>query len=65
MLKRLLAGLLMISLMTQTAFAYSGASNWAIGELDKAEGYGLITDKIKGNMKAAITREEFAEIAVK
>ena len=44
---------------------YKEASSWAVPELDKAAGYGLITDKIKDNMKALITREEFAEIAVK
>jgi len=45
--------------------AYEGASDWAKTELDKAAGYGFITDKIKGNMSGKITREEFAEIAVK
>ncbi|MEA4848986.1 MAG: S-layer homology domain-containing protein [Clostridiaceae bacterium] len=44
---------------------YKGASTWAVPELDKAAGYGFITDRIKNNMKAAISREEFAEIAVK
>lgn len=44
---------------------YSGASDWAKAELDKAVEYGFITDKIKGNMSANITREEFAEVAVK
>lgn len=45
--------------------AYEGASAWAKAELDKAAGYGLITDRIKGDMSGKITREEFAEIAVK
>jgi hypothetical protein len=45
--------------------AYEGASNWARAELDLAAVYGLITDRIKDNMSAKITREEFAEIAVK
>lgn len=45
--------------------AYENASSWAKTELDKAAGYGLITDRIKGNMSGKITREEFAEIAVK
>lgn len=44
---------------------YKGASEWAVPELDKASGFGLITDKIKNNMKANISREEFAEIAVR
>jgi len=45
--------------------AYEGASAWAKTELNKAAGYGLITDRIKGDMSGKITREEFAEIAVK
>jgi len=45
--------------------AYEGASSWAKAELDKAAGYNLITDRIKGNMSGKVTREEFAEIAVK
>lgn len=44
---------------------YKGASSWAVPELDKAAGYGLITDRIKDNMSVPITREEFAEIAVR
>lgn len=44
---------------------YNGASSWATAELDKAVQYGLITDRIKDNMSAKVTREEFAEIAVK
>lgn len=44
---------------------YKGASDWATAELDKAAEYGLITDRIKDNMAGEITREEFAEIAVK
>lgn len=47
------------------AAAYSGASSWAVPELDKAAAYGLITDRIKNNMASGITREEFAEIAVR
>jgi hypothetical protein len=45
--------------------AYQGASAWAKTELDKAAEYGFITDKIKDNMSGNITREEFAEIAVR
>lgn len=44
---------------------YKGASDWAFGELDKALEYGFITDCIRDNMKANITREEFAEVVVK
>jgi len=43
---------------------YKEASSWAVPELNKAAEYGLITDKIKDNMKKLITSEEFAEIAV-
>lgn len=34
-------------------------------ELDKAVQYGFITDRIKDNMPGNITREEFAEVAVR
>lgn len=44
---------------------FKGASSWAQAELQKAAGYGFITDSIKDNMSAPITREEFAEVAVK
>lgn len=44
---------------------YQGASSWAVTELNKAQGYGFITGRIKNNMAGKITREEFAEIAVK
>lgn len=44
---------------------YNGASNWAKPELDKALTYGFITDRIRGNMSDNISREEFAEVAVK
>ena len=44
---------------------YQGASSWAVSGLNKAQGYGFITDRIKNNMAGKITREEFAEIAVK
>jgi outer membrane lipoprotein-sorting protein len=44
---------------------YSNASTWAEGELDKAAGYGLIPDILKGaDMTRPINREEFAELAL-
>lgn len=48
-----------------TGAYYKGASPWAVAELNRAQEYGFITDKIKGNMSGPITREEFAEVAVK
>lgn len=44
---------------------YSKATSWAIAELDKADEYGLITDRIRKDMQAPITREEFAELALR
>jgi len=42
------------------------SSSWAVTELQKASYYGLIPDSLKGaDMTQPITREEFAEIAVK
>lgn len=46
--------------------AYSDASNWAKPEIDEADKSGLIPDSLKGaDMTKPITREEFAELAVK
>ena len=46
--------------------AWSEASKWATGELKKADEYGLIPASLKGaDMTKPITREEFAELAVK
>jgi hypothetical protein len=45
---------------------WSNASQWATAELKKADDYGLIPDSLKGaDMTKPITREEFAELAVK
>ena len=46
--------------------AYSSASDWAKSELNKASDYGLIPESLKGaDMTKPITREEFAEVAIK
>jgi len=46
--------------------AWSEASKWAAGELKKADEYGLIPQILQGaDMTRPITREEFAELAVK
>lgn len=75
MKKRIITSILciLITLLFSTGMAeaaensspYSGASSWAVPELDRSAGYGFITDRIKDNMSSNITREEFAEIAVK
>ena len=45
--------------------AWSAASQWATGELKKAEEYGLVPDSLKGaDLTKNITREEFAEVAL-
>lgn len=45
--------------------AWSGASNWATTELQKASDMGLIPDILKGqDMTKNITREEFAEVSL-
>lgn len=41
------------------------ASSWAAPEIEKAMGYGLVTDSISGDFTKPITREEFAELAVR
>lgn len=58
--------ILLMSLMPSVVFAdYMGASAWAAPELDQADGYGLITDRVKDNVSGNITRQEFAEIVVR
>lgn len=44
---------------------YRNSSDWAIEELDKASDLGLITEEIKNNMKANITREEFCQVLIR
>lgn len=45
--------------------AWTGASNWATAELQKASDMGLIPDILKGqDMTKNITREEFAEVSL-
>ncbi|HQI16864.1 MAG TPA: S-layer homology domain-containing protein, partial [Bacillota bacterium] len=44
---------------------YEGASSWAVPELDKAAGCGLITDRVMDDVSRNVTREEFAEIVVR
>ena len=41
------------------------SSSWAAPEIAKAMGYGLVTDSISGDFTKPITREEFAELAVR
>jgi hypothetical protein len=53
------------NLITIGTPAFKNASKWATAELNKAAEYGFITDKIKDNMSGPITREEFAELAIK
>lgn len=70
MIRKLISLLLFLSstlLLAQAAFAanFSGYSGWAYAELAEAEEYGLITDNIRAEMNAPITREEFAELAVR
>lgn len=44
---------------------FQGASDWAKADLEKAQEYGLITNRMKDNMSGPITREEFAELATR
>lgn len=53
-------------ILASTPKDYENASSWAVTELDKAAEFGLIPDSLKGaDMTKPITREEFAELAVK
>lgn len=46
-------------------YFYSGASGWAVPEMNEAANLGIIPDSIKDKLSSPITREEFAEVAVK
>ncbi len=61
----LLLAFLFLGVVPVQANGYQGASQWAVTELDKAWEYGLITERVRNQMNAPLTREEFAEIAVK
>ncbi len=50
---------------TTATFDLTGASSWALEELNKAIEYGLYTDKIMNNYNRNITREEFCELVIK
>ncbi|MBR0599867.1 S-layer homology domain-containing protein [Sinanaerobacter chloroacetimidivorans] len=53
-------------ILASTPKDYEKASSWAVSELDKAAEFGLIPGILKGaDMTKPITREEFAELAVK
>ncbi|PKM93284.1 MAG: hypothetical protein CVU84_16380 [Firmicutes bacterium HGW-Firmicutes-1] len=43
---------------------YFSANSWAVEELQKAEEYSLVTNKVLTNLQQDITREEFCSIAV-
>lgn len=54
------------SVISHNMLAWSNASQWATAELKKADDAGLIPDILKGaDLTRPITREEFAELAVK
>lgn len=58
--------LVLLSSLVLPAFAaagnYHNYSAWAYPELEKAEACGLLTNRIRDDMKANATREEFAEL---
>ena len=60
----------LVTVVPQSTYASLSSSGkdvpsaWAEVEINKAEEIGLITEKIQGNYKDSITREEFSELAV-
>lgn len=60
------AAILAVMMFGISAFAYSGTSDWAKEELNKAETYGLIPDVLQeANVSMPINRAEFAAVSVK
>lgn len=45
--------------------SFAAPSSWAVSEIEKANLYGLSTKSVLSNYQSNITREEFAELAVK
>lgn len=61
-----MAAFLAVMMFGMSAFAYSGTSDWAKEELNKAETYGLIPDVLQeANVSMPINRAEFAAVSVK
>lgn len=61
-----MAAFLAVMMFGISAFAYSGTSDWAKEELNKAETYGLIPDVLQeANVSMPINRSEFAAVSVK
>lgn len=61
-----MAAFLAVMMFGISAFAYSGTSDWAKEELNKAETYGLIPDVLQeANVSMPINRAEFAAVSVK
>ncbi|WP_051569185.1 ABC transporter substrate-binding protein [Alkaliphilus transvaalensis] len=56
--------MLLVSIPTNITYATS-PSDWAINEVEKAVELDLITDQLLDNFQQDITREEFAQLAVK
>lgn len=67
-ISKIISIILALTLLISTSIygndTYPGASGWAVSELAKADADGFITDKIRDDFGANITREEFCEIAV-
>lgn len=60
------AAILAVMMFGISAFAYSGTSDWAKEELNKAEKYGLIPDVLQeADVSMPINRAEFAAVSVK
>lgn len=60
------AAILAVMMFGISAFAYSGTSDWAKEELNKAETYGLIPDVLQeADVSMPINRAEFAAVSVK
>lgn len=65
-MKKTLITLALAAATSMSAFAYTGASDWAKPELEKAEGYGLIPAILaEADVSASINRSEFAALSVK
>jgi len=64
-MKRYFLYLLIALILFTPIQTFAAPSTWAVQEVEKAKTYDLVTTKVLQNFQDHITREEFAEMAVK
>lgn len=63
-MKRLLTVLLCITILLASNISFAEPSLWAKEEVERADEWGLIPERLKGDYLRDITREEFSELVI-